>query len=253
MEISGKNIIVTGAAGGIGSSITKNLLENNAVVAAVSINKDKLNLLKDRCSTMADNLICYCGDVGDIEFVKNVTEDFLNHYNKIDILINNASILLDAPLIGISKGKLRKLPLENWNKTIASNLTGVFYFSREVAEKMFMKRTKGLIINVSSISSVGNSGQTAYAAAKAGVNALTVTWASELSLFGIRVAGIAPGLIDTEMPRKAMTEKNLSKWINKSLVKRLGLPEEVAQGIVFIIQNDFFSGRILEIDGGLRL
>jgi len=231
MEISGKNIIVTGAAGGIGSSITKNLLENNAVVAAVSINKDKLNLLKDRCSTMADNLICYCGDVGDIEFVKNVTEDFLNHYNKIDILIN----------------------LENWNKTIASNLTGVFYFSREVAEKMFMKRTKGLIINVSSISSVGNSGQTAYAAAKAGVNALTVTWASELSLFGIRVAGIAPGLIDTEMPRKAMSEKKLSEWIRKSHVKRLGLPEEVAQGILFIIQNDFFSGRILEIDGGLRL
>lgn len=253
MEIGGKNIIVTGGAGGIGSCVVKKLLEKNAIVAAVDINKDKLNLLKGSCMAMADNLICYCGDVGDIEFVKGATEDFFNHCNKIDVLINNASILVDAPLIGIFEGKLRKLPLENWKKTIASNLTGVFFFSREVAEKMFVMRTKGLIINVSSISSVGNSGQTAYAAAKAGVNALTVTWASELSLLGIRVAGIAPGLIDTEMPRKAMSEKKLSEWIKKSHVNRLGLPEEITQGILFIMQNDFFSGRILEMDGGLRL
>lgn len=253
MEIQRKSIIVTGAAGGIGRCVVKILLEKNAIVAAVDINSDRLNSLKNSHSKISDNLICYCGDVGDIEFVKGVTEDFFNHCNKIDVLINNASILLDAPLIGISKGKLRKLPLENWNKTLASNLTGVFYFSREVSEKMFMKRTKGLIVNVSSISSVGNSGQTAYAASKAGVNAFTVTWASELSLLGIRVAGIAPGIIDTEMPRKAMTEEKLSEGIIKSHVKRLGLPEEVTQGIIFIIQNDFFSGRILEIDGGLRL
>jgi 3-oxoacyl-[acyl-carrier protein] reductase len=106
---------------------------------------------------------------------------------------------------------------------------------------------------VSSISSAGNLGQTAYAAAKAGMDALTVTWSLELAYFGIRVAGIAPGIVDTSMPRNSMNDKLLLSWINKTPMQRMGYPDEIAGAILFILDNDFFGGRVLEIDGGLRM
>lgn len=253
MEIDGKSIVVTGGAGGIGSCVIRKLLEKKAVVAAVDMDQNKLDLLKDNCESLPGKLMCYCGDIGDFSFVQTVTEDFFKKCGKIDVLINNAAILKDALLVSVFKGQVRKFSLEDWNKTIDSNLNGVFYFSREIAEKMVIKRTPGVIINVSSISSAGNSGQSAYAASKAGLNALTVTWASELASFGIRVAGIAPGIIETDMPKKAMSETIISEWVKKTPVKRMGLPEEIANGILFIVDNDFFCGRVLEIDGGLKM
>lgn len=253
MEINGKSIIVTGGAGGIGSSVVKKLLKGNAVVAAVDLDKSKLSNLKNNCSSLPGKLSCYCGDVGDIDFAKTVTKDIFNNCGQIDALVNNAAILRDAPLVSIFKGKIKKFPLKFWDEIISSNLGGIFNFGREVAEKMITKRRRGVIINVSSISAAGNPGQSAYAAAKAGVNALTVTWASELSHFGIRVAGIAPGMIDTDMPKNAMSELVLSEWIKKTPVKRMGLPEEIADGIYFILENDFVCGRVFEIDGGLRM
>ena len=118
---------------------------------------------------------------------------------------------------------------------------------------MVSSRTKGVILNVSSISASGNSGQTGYAAAKAAVNSLTVTWAQELSLFGIRVAGLAPGMTDTDMPRKSMNDDMIKNWTMKTPLRRMASPEEIAQAIVFVLKNDFFCGRTLELDGGLRM
>lgn len=253
MVINGKSIIVTGGAGGIGLSVIQSLLKKNAIVAAVDLNKEKLNDLKDKCSSLPGKLFCYCGDVGDINFVEDVTGDFFSNCGQIDALVNNAAILKDAPLVSIFKGKINKFPIEVWDETISSNLRGVFCFGREVAEKMIIKRTHGVIINVSSISAAGNTGQSAYAAAKAGVNALTVTWASELAHFGIRVAGIAPGMTETDMPKNSMSRQVISEWIKKTPVRRMGSPEEIADAINFILKNDFFCGRVLEIDGGLRM
>lgn len=253
MDINGKNIIVTGGAGGIGLCVIQNLLKKNAIVAAVDLNKNKLDVLKNKCSSLPGKLFCYCGDVGDINFVEKVTDDFFSNCGKIDALVNNAAILRDAPLASIFKGKINKFPIDVWEQTISTNLRGIFYFGREVAEKMIVKRTKGVIINVSSISAVGNIGQSAYAAAKAGVNALTVTWALELAHFGIRVAGIAPGMTATDMPKASMPRSVILEWIKRTPVRRMGLPEEIADGINFILKNDFFCGRIIEIDGGLRM
>ncbi|MFH1288890.1 MAG: SDR family NAD(P)-dependent oxidoreductase [bacterium] len=253
MDINEKNIIVTGGAGGIGFCIIQSLLKKNAVVAAVDLDQDKLNDLENKCLSLPGKVFCYCGDVGDINFAEFVTNDFFNRRGQIDALVNNAAILKDAPLASIFKGKINKFPIEVWDETISSNLRGVFCFGREVAEKMISKRTRGVIINVSSISATGNIGQSAYAAAKAGVNALTVTWASELSHFGIRVAGIAPGMTDTDMPKNSMNQSAILEWVKKTPVRRMGFPEEIADGINFILQNDFFCGRVLEIDGGLRM
>lgn len=253
MQIEGKSIVVTGGAGGIGSRIVHKLLGAKAVVAAVDINANKLEILKNETDKTGGRLSCYCGDIGNASFVQTVTDDFFGRCGKIDALINNAAILSDMALVSVFQGEIKKYSLEDWDRTLRTNLYGTFYFGREVAEKMIVKRTKGVIINFGSISAAGNAGQSAYAASKAGVNALTVTWTRELAQFGIRVAGIAPGMVDTDMPRNAMNEKTLSAWINKSPARRIGLPDEIAEGILFILQNDFFYGRILELDGGLRM
>jgi 3-oxoacyl-[acyl-carrier protein] reductase len=125
---------------------------------------------------------------------------------------------------------------------------------REVSEKMIMNRTEGVIINVGSIAGTGHFGQTSYAASKGAVNALSVTWAQELAMYGIRVAGINPGMCYTDMA-KAVIERNkkiAAKWEKHTPMKRMSSPEEMAEGIKFIIENDFFCGRMLQIDGGIR-
>jgi len=253
MNIDGKNIIVTGAAGGIGSCIVQDLLRKNAIVAAVDLNRERLNNLKDKCLTLGGKFFCYCGDAGSLNFVESTVNDFFTRCGRIDALINNAAILKDAALVSIFKGKIDKFPIEAWEETISSNLRSVFLFGRETSEKMIIKRTQGVIINVSSISASGNTGQSAYAAAKAGVNALTVTWASELANFGIRVAGVSPGMTETDMPKDSMSHQAISEWIKKTPVKRMASAQEIADAIDFVLKNDFFCGRVLEIDGGLRM
>lgn len=254
MDLKGKYIIVTGGAGGIGSTTVKILLESGAIVSVVDKDKKKLrNIKKFIKNDQKERAFFYEIDIGDFGQVEGTVNDFFDKCGTIDGLINNAAILNDAPLISVYQSKLKKYSLENWHETLSSNLNGYFYFTREVVEKMLLKRTKGVIVNISSISASGNSGQTSYAASKAAINALTITWAQELSMFGIRVAGLAPGMTDTSMPKKSMTEQQLKTWIDRIPLKRMATPEEIAEGILFILQNDYFCGRILEIDGGLRM
>ncbi|WP_297831400.1 SDR family oxidoreductase, partial [Pseudomonas sp.] len=124
--------------------------------------------------------------------------------------------------------------------------------TREVAAKMIELKNQGAIINISSISRAGNVGQSNYSAAKAGVAAATVTWAKELARYGIRVAAIAPGFIETEMTL-GMKPEALEKMTAGIPLKRMGKPEEIAHSAAYILENDYFSGRILELDGGLRI
>jgi 3-oxoacyl-[acyl-carrier protein] reductase len=155
--------------------------------------------------------------------------------------------------VKVEDGKVQgKMSLEDFNKVIAVDLVGVFLCGREAAVHMIEGGRAGVIINVSSISRAGNIGQTNYAAAKAGVAAMTVTWAKELARYKIRVAGIAPGFCDTRMVvniEPAIREKIISNIP----LRRLGQPEEIGRTALFILQNDYYDGRILEIDGGLRL
>ncbi len=111
---------------------------------------------------------------------------------------------------------------------------------------------EGAIVNISSISRAGNMGQSNYAAAKAGVHALTVTWSQELARYGIRTGTVAPGFIATEMTA-AMRPDMLERISSSVPLKRLGEPDNIAQSVAFVMENDYFSGRIIECDGGLRL
>ena len=144
------------------------------------------------------------------------------------------------------------MPLNQWQSVIAVNLTGVYLCTRKVAAKMVELQRSGLIIKISSISRAGNMGQSNYSAAKAGVAAMTVVWAKELARYGIRVAGIAPGFIETEMTG-GMKPEALEKMTAGIPLRRMGKPEEIAHSAAYLFENDYYSGRILELDGGLRM
>jgi len=254
MELENKNIIITGGAGGIGTTTVKMLKEKNCTIGIVDNNEKNILLLKKHLDNITSGKALYYPiDAGDITKVEKSVNDFIGRSGHIDILINNSAILKDSPLISIFKGEIKKISIKTWNKTMASNLNSFFYFTREVVEKMILQRTKGIIINISSISSSGNIGQTSYAASKSAINALTVTWSQEFSAFGIRVAGLAPGMTNTSMPINSMTKQQIDTWINKIPLRRMAEPQEISHGIKFIIENDYFSGRTLELDGGLRM
>ena len=144
------------------------------------------------------------------------------------------------------------MSLAQWQSVIDVDLTGVFLCAREGAERMIKLGNGGTIINISSISRAGNHGQTNYSAAKAGVAAMAVVWAKELARYGIRTGSIAPGFTRTDI-LSGMTPETLERVTAPVPLKRLGLPEEVAHAAVFVAENDFFTGRCLDVDGGLRL
>jgi 3-oxoacyl-[acyl-carrier protein] reductase len=150
------------------------------------------------------------------------------------------------------EGKTSKMSLENWQQVIDVNLTGSFLCGREFFAKLIEQEKPGVCINISSLSRSGNMGQSNYTATKAGIAEMTVTWAKELSRYGIRVGAIAPGYINTEMVA-AIREDVKQKIIDQVPLKRLGNPSEISHTAVYILENDYFTGRVIECDGGLRI
>jgi 3-oxoacyl-[acyl-carrier protein] reductase len=174
-------------------------------------------------------------------------------FGSVDCLINNAGTNRDGLLVKAENGKVqRKMSVDDFNRVIAVDLMGVFLCGREAAVHMIESGLGGVIINISSISRAGNIGQTNYSAAKAGVAAMTVTWAKELSRYKVRVAGIAPGFSDTRMVTN-IPAKVRERLLSTIPLRRLAEPAEIARTALFILQNDYCNGRVLEIDGGLRL
>ena len=185
--------------------------------------------------------------------VARAFDDIVATHGRLDVLVNNAGIIRDALLVKVKDGAVvSKMSLAQWQAVIDVNLTGVFLCGREAAERMIGLGHGGVILNIASISKAGNAGQSNYSAAKSGVTALAVTWAKELARFGIRAAAIAPGFIRTDL-LASMPPETLDKVTAPVPLKRLGLPAEVAHTAVYIAENDFFTGRSVEVDGGLRL
>jgi 3-oxoacyl-[acyl-carrier protein] reductase len=251
MELKNKHILVTGGARGLGFAIAESLLKKGANVSIVDIDEDAVNMSKVKLSELG-NAFGYVANVADEASVEALFEKMKSEHKELDGIINNAGILRDGLLIKEKDGVLSTMSLAQWQSVINVNLTGVFLCGRSAAQWMVEQKNKGVIINVSSISRAGNIGQSNYAASKAGVTALTVTWAKELARFGIRVADIAPGFIETEMTA-SMKDEAKERASNMVPLKRWGQPENIAQAAAFILENDYFSGRTLEVDAALRL
>jgi len=253
MDLRGKVIVVTGAAQGLGQKMAQTMAEQGAKLALVDLDRAKLQDTIRLCAKAGAEAKDYPADVTDEPAVEAVFADVHKDFGGVDGLINNAGITSDALLVKATDGKVqRKMSLGEFHKVIAVDLRGVFLCAREAAVQMIESGRGGVIINISSISRAGNVGQTNYSAAKAGVAAMTVTWAKELARYNIRVAGIAPGFSDTRMVA-AIPPKVKDRIVAGIPLRRFARPEEIARGALFILQNDYYDGRILEIDGGLRI
>jgi len=249
MKIAEAKILITGGASGLGRALAIHLADKAAAVLVVDRNKEQL----DQLTAEYPAIRSYHADLTNYDEVQKFVADVFDEYGKLNVLVNNAGIIHSEPLINILKKDDAKHSLENWKKTIDINLNAVFYVTVSVAEKMVKSRSKGVIINISSISSYGNAGQSAYSATKAALNALTVTWSKELGMFGIRCVAIAPGFIDTPSTQAALTEAKIKEYKNATPLGRMGKVEELYHSVSFIIENDFYNGTILNLDGGLKL
>ena len=253
MKIKDKTIVITGAGRGIGRALAVRFATQGANVALLDLNAADLAAATQQCTELGVLAMAYTVDVSREADISAALDAVVRDFGSLDVIINNAGIVKDALLIKVKDGDVvGKMSLEQWRAVIDVNLTGVFLCAREAAERMIKLAKGGVIINISSISRHGNAGQSNYAAAKSGVASMTVVWAKELARYGIRVGSIAPGFTHTDI-LASMKPEVLEKVIAPVPLKRLGLPDEIAHAAQFIIENDFFTGRCLDLDGGLRL
>jgi 3-oxoacyl-[acyl-carrier protein] reductase len=254
MQIANSTIVITGGAQGLGLAMAEHFAADGANLALIDMNAETLEQAKRQCLAKgAKKVAGYVVNVTDEAAVEAVFNDINDGFAGIDVLINNAGILRDGLLIKLKDGEItQKMPLQQFQSVLDVNLTGSFLCGREAAAHMAKAGKGGVIINISSVARAGNMGQTNYAATKAGVVAMTVTWARELGRFGIRCGAIAPGFIETPMTA-TMKPEAIDRALSMVPLRRWGQPEEIAHSARYIIENDFFSGRVIEIDGGVRL
>jgi 3-oxoacyl-[acyl-carrier protein] reductase len=253
MDLKNKTIIITGAARGLGAAMAKRLAAHKTNLALVDLDAENCADIAAVCTDSGATVKTYGANVATETDVIALFDQVVDDFGTLDGLVNNAGITQDGLLVKYKDGELvSEMTLDQWRMVIDVNLTGVFLCGREAAKRMISTGTGGVIINISSISRAGNMGQTNYSAAKAGVQAMAVTWAKELARYGIRVAAIAPGFINTEMVA-SMKEAAREKLVSGIPLRRMGEPDEIAQTVEFILQNDYVSGRCFDIDGALRL
>jgi 3-oxoacyl-[acyl-carrier protein] reductase len=253
MQVNGKTVVITGGGRGIGRAMAERFGQEGASVALLDVNAADLETT--RAALEASGIVArsYTVNVAVEEEVIAAMDRIVADFSRLDVMINNAGILRDALLVKVKEGEIvGKMSLAQWQAVIDVNLTGVFLCGREAAERMIRLKSGGVIINISSVSRHGNAGQTNYTAAKAGVQAMTVVWAKELARHGIRTGAIAPGGVRTEI-LASMRPDMLEKLIAPVPLKRLGEPEEIAAAAAFIVSNDYFNGRCIDLDGGFRI
>jgi 3-oxoacyl-[acyl-carrier protein] reductase len=253
VDLNGKVALITGAARGLGAAMARALAAKGAALALVDRDAAALEGVRAELVESGTTARAYTVDVAAEREVALLYERVVADFGALDVSVANAGILRDGLLVKAKDGVIQdKLSLQNWQAVIDVNLTGVFLCGREAAERMVQLGRGGCIVNISSISRHGNFGQSNYSAAKAGVAALTVVWAKELARHGIRVNAIAPGFMRTEI-LAAMKPETLAKTTALVPAGRLGEPHEVAHTLLYILENDYLNGRIVEVDGGLRL
>ncbi|MGQ0734421.1 MAG: SDR family oxidoreductase [Acidobacteriota bacterium] len=249
MIIRDQPVVITGAASGLGLAFARRLSRLGARVWGLDRDETAIDRLRrDPAYARIEFVRC---DVGIEQEVASVVGDIEKRSGGIGVLVNNAAVLRDQTLVSKLGRTIRKHSLADWDETLRSNLTGSFLMAREVAEMMIRGRRGGLIVNISSISRAGNPGQTAYAATKAALDALTVTWAQELATYGIRVVALAPGFAETNLTSR-IPPLFLERIRDRTPLKRFGTLEEFERAIEFIVENDYLNGKVLELDGGLR-
>ena len=245
-SLNNKIAVITGGSNGIGKATALKFLSEGAKVIIWDIVKEKGEELEKELKEKGHDIYFMEVNTSNPEAVEKATQETLKIHNRIDVLINNAGITRDATLL--------KMTQDQWQQVIDVNLTGVYNCTKSIAPSM-VENGSGVILNASSVVGLyGNFGQTNYAATKAGVIAMTKTWARELGRKGIRVNAIAPGFILTDMV-KLMPEEVLATMAKKVPLQELGQPEDIANVYAFLASDlaRYISGATISVDGGITI
>ncbi|GAB2197777.1 3-oxoacyl-ACP reductase FabG [Sessilibacter sp. MAH4] len=246
MSLEGKVAIVTGASRGIGAAIAKKLGKSGATVIGTATSENGASAITDYLKAEGISGQGYVLDVSDAESVQTFLESVSKDWSAPLILINNAGITKDNLLIRMSD--------DQWFDVINTNLNSMYRLSKGVLRSM-MKARWGRIVNVASVvGSMGNAGQTNYAATKAGVAGFARSLAKEVGSRGITVNTVAPGFIDTDMTR-ALTDEQKAPMLAAIPLARLGEPEEIASVVDFLVSDGaaYVTGETLHVNGGMYM
>jgi 3-oxoacyl-[acyl-carrier protein] reductase len=249
-RFDGRVAIITGAARGIGAGTAKRFAEEGAAVAVLDINEEQAQ--ETAAGLGAGKAIGVACNVADAASVEAAVGRVVEELGGLHVLVNNAGITRDNLLF--------KLTEEDWDSVMNVHLKGAFLMSK-AAQKTFVEQKYGKILNLSSISALGNRGQANYSAAKAGVQGFTRTLALELGPFGVNVNAIAPGFIATEMTddtaRRLKMDVEEFRKLNAEAnpVKRVGYPEDIAAAAAFLCSDEasYITGQTLYVDGGGKI
>lgn len=241
MRLENKVAIVTGSASGIGQAIAERFISEGAKVVFSDVKDDKSIVSK-----FEDNAIFVKCDVSKSKEMENLIDKTIEHFGKVDIMVNNAGIGDLGGIIDVTD--------ESWNKTIGINLSGTMFGIRAAARAMKDMEVKGSIINLSSIlGKVGFRGAIAYCAAKGGVVQLTHAGALDLAPSQIRVNAIAPGFIETNMTKDILAQKEFNNLITSSTpLGYVGKTKDIANAAVYLASDEstYVTGSVIYVDGG---
>jgi len=255
MQLSSLKIIVTGAAQGMGAHFARRLAEAGAQVAAGDVKEDGLSALAEATRGLPGKVHTRKLDVASEADIAAFVDWAADAMGGLNGLVNNAGILRDGLLVKKDKttGQVVKLTREQWDAVIGVNLTGATFMVRDTVAKMVATDQRpGVIVNLSSVARHGNRGQSNYVSAKAALAANTVTWAREFASFGIRVGGVAPGMIETPMTQ-GMNQKARDALVASIPVGRIGVPEDIWLAVKFVLECDYFNGETIDVHGGLAM
>ncbi|SMP72131.1 3-oxoacyl-[acyl-carrier protein] reductase [Desulfonatronum zhilinae] len=244
MNIARAKILVAGGGGDIGFFLARDLHSRGAAVCIADRNLDRLQ-------NAGLDIPGFTVDATDPDSVLNMIAAVMDTIGGLDVLVNCTGAIYSEPLLNLTNPRDMRHSHAAFTRILEANLHTAFVLGSVVAERMARTRTRGLILNFSSISARGNAGQTAYAAAKAGLEAMTRVWAKELGPLAIRAVALAPGFIDTPSTHQALTPSIIKHVQANTPLRRLGRQDEVASAVRSIIENDFITGMVLDVDGGL--
>jgi len=247
MGLEGRVAIVTGAAGVIGKAISLSMARKGAIPVVVDINESESVKLVKKIKDMGISTCFIKIDFSNVREIKKMTDDVLDKFGKIDILVNNVGILETLPLEDITE--------ENWESIMSVNLKSTFFACQQVLSHMKYVR-KGRIINISSVAGRMGSyaGGIVYGASKAGIIGLTMSLARKVAEYNITVNAVAPGPHESEMIR-SLSEERRQAMIATIPLRKLGKPENLAEVIAFLASDsaDFITGAMIDVNGGMYM
>lgn len=245
MRFENQVAVVTGAGRGIGHAIAVRLANEGARVASVSRTEANAQKTADEINAGRANAAkAYAVDVADHAAAQKIGAQILEDFGRVDILVNNAGVTRD--------GLSMRMPVEDWDTVLNTNLKGAFNFVQALMRPMIKQRS-GRIINISSVSGlIGNAGQANYSASKAGLIGLTKSLARELASRGITVNAVAPGLIETDMTG-VLSDEVRQAILQKVPLGKLGEPDDIAAAVAYLASAEakYITGQVLTVDGGM--